>query len=46
MPEDQQLRKPRGDWWPLITVIPLYWPIIKEIRKTIKKRRKHKGELA
>jgi hypothetical protein len=33
---------PRGNWWLPLIVNPGWWPIIKEVRKTVRKRRKHK----
>jgi hypothetical protein len=42
MPNHRKL--PKGNWWlPIITTIPAYWPIIKEIRKTVRKRRHRKS---
>ncbi len=41
MPDQRKL--PRGNWWlPIIEIFPAYWPIIRKVRKTIKKRRKHR----
>ena len=43
MPDQRKF--PRGNWWlPIITTFPAYWPIIKEIRKKARKRRKRKGK--